>query len=141
MTTFRTQLRNQSLAILSLVIALTSFSHSAWRTEQSEQNRTTRQAAFQMLVALGQMQEVVYRAHYDHDAVRGSPRTGWVYVQTISDFSAAMPASVGHDAQLLLEAWRDHWEGLGTRDDDAAAISDAVDHCRASVVDTLRSLR
>ena len=141
MTSFTGQLRNQSRAILSLVIALTSFSHSAWRTERSEQNRTTRQAAFQMLVALGQMQEVVYRAHYDHDAVRGSPRTGWVYVQTISDFSAAMPPAVNLEAQHLLEIWRDHWEGLGARDDDANAITDAVDHCRASVVDTLRTLR
>jgi type II secretory pathway pseudopilin PulG len=135
------RLRGQSLAILSLVIALTSFSYSAWRTERSEQNRTTRQAAFQMLVALSQMQEVVYRAHYDHDTVRGSPRTGWVYVQTISDFSASMPPVVSRDSQALLEAWRDHWEGLGTRDEDANAISDAVDHCRASVVESLRALR
>ncbi len=141
MTSLRAQLRNNAIALISLTIALTSFSHSTWRAERSEANRTTRDAAFQMLGALSQMQEVVYRAHYDHDPVRGSPRTGWVYVQTISDYGATMPAPVTLKAQRLLEVWRDHWEGLGTRDADAEPIVDAVDACRAEVVATLRSLR
>jgi hypothetical protein len=141
MNRLRAQLRNNAIAILSLVVALSSFSYAAWRTERSEANRTTRQAAFQLLMALGEMQEVVYHAHYDHDPVRGNPRSGWVYVQTINDYSAGMPASVAARAQALLEIWRDHWEGLGQRDADADAISDAVDACRASVVATLKTLR
>ena len=92
--TIKSQLRNNAIAIISLVVALSSFSYTAWRTERSERNRTTRQAAFQMLVALGEMKQVVYHGHYDHDAVRGNPRTGWVYVETIRDFSSAMPAPV-----------------------------------------------
>jgi hypothetical protein len=141
MTTLRGQLRANAIAILSLTIALSSFSYTAWRTERSEANRTTRQAAFQMLVALGQMQEVVYRAHYDHDAVRGSPRSGWVYVQAIRDFGTTMPAPVPERAQALLVIWRDHWEGLGAHDDDEAAIDDALADCRESVVAQLRALR
>jgi len=135
------QLRSNAIAILSLTVALSSFSYTAWRTEHSEANRTTRQAAFQLLVALGQMQEVVYRAHYDHDYERGNARTGWVYVQTINDFSAAMPAPVPANAAALLVAWREHWEGLGVREPDAAAIDDSLDACRASVVATLTALR
>lgn len=130
------------MALMSLTVALTSFSYTSWRTERTEANRTTRQAAFQLLVALGQMQEVVFRAHYDHDDVRGNPRSGWVYVQTISDFSTAMPAPVRDRAGQLFAVWRDHWQGLGREEDeDAVAISDAVDGCRAAVVDTLRDLR
>jgi hypothetical protein len=139
--TLRQQLRANAIAILSLVIALSSLSYTAWRTERSEANRTTRQAAFQMLVALGQMQEIVYRAHYDHDAVHGNPRSGWVYVRTINDFSATMPSPVPALAQALLESWRDHWEGLGAHESDATAIDDALDRCRASVVDALRGLQ
>jgi hypothetical protein len=86
--TIKSQLRNNAIAIISLVVALSSFSYTAWRTERSERNRTTRQAAFQMLVALGEMKQVVYHGHYDHDAVAGNPRTGWVYVETIRDFSS-----------------------------------------------------
>ena len=141
MATLSGQLRANAIAILSLTIALSSFSYTAWRTERSEANRTTRQAAFQMLVALGQMQEVVYRAHYDHDSVRGSPRSGWVYVQTIRDFSATMPGPVPDRAQALLVSWREHWEGLGVREEDAVAIDDALNDCRESVVAKLRDLR
>ena len=61
--TIKFQLRNNAIAIISLVVALSSFSYTAWRTERSERNRTTRQAAFQMLVALGEMKLIVYHGH------------------------------------------------------------------------------
>ena len=136
-----TQLRSNAVAIISLVVALSSFSYTAWRTERSEHNRTIRQAAFQMLVALGEMKQVVYHGHYDHDAVRGSPRTGWVYVETILDFSAAMPAPVPAKAKVLMQTWQKHWEGIGTDDADADAVTNAIDDCRAAVVQNIQSLR
>ena len=138
--TFRHQLRMNAIAILSLGIALTSFSYTAWRTERSEANRTNRQASFQLLTSLGQMQEVVYRAHYDHDSQHGNPRSGWVYVQTINDFSATLPDPVRSSAATLLATWRDHWEGLGERDADAEAIDDALMACRSAVVANLKTL-
>ena len=138
--TIKSELRNHAVAIISLVIALTSFSYTAWRMERSEQNLTTRDAAFQMLVALGAMKQVVYHGHYDHDKVAGNPRTGWVYVETIRDFGSSMPAPVPAKAEALLQSWKEHWEGIGTRDEDADAISDALDECRAAVVASVRSL-
>jgi len=140
-TTIKSQLRSNAIAIISLVVALSSFSYTAWRTERSERNRTTRQAAFQMLVALGEMKQVVYHGHYDHDAVRGNPRTGWVYVETIRDFSSAMPAPVPLKAEALMQSWQKHWEGIGTRDEDADAVTDALDDCRAAVVASIQTLR
>jgi len=92
--TIREQLRANAVAITSLAVALTSFSYTTWRNERTEHNRTVRQASFQLLTALGEMQQVVFHAHYDHDLARGNPRTGWVYVQTIADFSSAMPEPV-----------------------------------------------
>ena len=94
-----------------------------------------------MLVALGEMKQVVYHGHYDHDAVRGNPRTGWVYVETIRDFSSAMPAPVPAKAAMPMQSWQNHWEGIGLRDADADAVTDAVDDCRAAVVESIRSLR
>jgi hypothetical protein len=138
--TIKSQLHDNAIAIMSLFLALASFGYTAWRTERSEHNLTTRDAAFQMLGALGAMKQVVYHGHYDHDTVAGNPRTGWVYVDTIRDFSAAMPAPVPAKAEALMKAWKDHWEGIGTRDEDADAITDAVDECRAAVVATVRSL-
>ena len=136
----RTQLRSNAVALISLAVALASFGYTTWRNERSEHNRTIRQASFQLLSALGEMQQVVFHAHYDHDALRGNPRTGWVHVATINDFSATMPAPVPARAQELLNAWRDHWERLGSDDADAEAISDAVDRCRAAVVAVVRTL-
>ena len=89
--TIKSQLRDNAIAIISLIVALASFSYTSWRMERSEQNLTTRDAAFRMLAALGEMKQVVYHGHYDHDKVRGNPRTGWVYVETIRDFGSAMP--------------------------------------------------
>jgi hypothetical protein len=139
--TLKSQLRSNAIAIISLTVALSSFSYTAWRTEQSERNRTTRQAAFQMLVALGEMKQVVYHGHYDHDAMRGNPGTGWVYVETIRDFSTAMPAPVPAAAEALMQSWQQHWEGIGTEDADADAITDALDRCSGAVVETIRTLR
>ena len=136
----KTQLKANTVALLSLAIALSSFSYTTWRNERSEHNRNIRQASFQLLSALGEMQQVVYHAHYDHDAVRGSPRTGWVHVASISDFSSTMPAPVRARSAELQAAWRDHWEQLGQTDADAEAISDAVDRCRAAVVAVLHTL-
>jgi hypothetical protein len=139
-TSMKVQLRSNAVAIISLVVALASFSYSTWRNERTEHNRTIRQASFQLLTALGEMQQVVFHAHYDHDARGGSPRTGWVHVQVINDFSAAMPAPVPARAQELLETWRDHWEFLGVREADADTISEAIDHCRAAVIASLKRL-
>ena len=136
----RTQLRANIVALTSLTVALASFSYTTWRNERSEHNRTLRQASFQLLGALGEMQQVVFHAHYDHDATRGNPRTGWVYVQTISDYSSTLPAPVASSAEALLAAWREHWEELGRDDRGAEAISDAVDHCRAAVLAELKRL-
>ena len=140
-TTLRNELRNHFVAVVSLTFALASFGYTAWRMERSETNLTSRQAAFQLLIALGEMQELVYRAHYDHDPALGNPRRGWVYVATINDFSATMPAPVQARAAALLLAWRNHWEGLmATQDTDADAISDALEACRSGVVSELRAL-
>ena len=136
----RSQLKSNTVAIVSLVVALASFSYSTWRNERSEHNRTIRQASFQLLTALGEMQQVIYHAHYDRDDARGNPRTGWVYVATISDFSMTMPEPVPTRAHELLAAWRDHWERLGTDEADADAVSGAVERCRAAVVARLKTL-
>jgi hypothetical protein len=134
------QLRANAVAIISLTVALSSFSYTTWRNERTEHNRTLRQASFELLTTLGELQQVVYHAHYDRDKDRGNPRTGWVYVQTITDFSAAMPTPVPATAEQLLSVWREHWEALGVRDADAELISDAVERCRAEVLIVLKSL-
>ena len=140
-TSIRSQLKSNAVALISLAVALGSLGYNTWRNERTEHNRNIRQAAFQQLVALGELKQLVYHAHYDHDTRGGNPRTGWAYVETIQDFGAAMPPPVPMHAKALLNAWRDHWEGLGTSDADTDAITEALDADRAAVVAALHDLR
>jgi hypothetical protein len=52
-----------------------------------------------------------------------------------------MPAPVPAKAEVLMQRWQNHWEGIGTKDADADAVTDALDDCRAAVVQTIRTLR
>ena len=46
---FVDQLRNNAVAIISLIVAITALSYTAWREERTEKNRTLRVAAFEAL--------------------------------------------------------------------------------------------
>jgi len=134
------QIRSNLVAIISLVVAVSSLSYNTWRNELTEENRNVRHAGFEVLLKLGELQQVVFFSHYDMDSVRGSPRAGWAYVLVVSDLSQAMPAAVTDNATSLREVWEKQWSGLGQRDSSAERISAAIDALRMSVLDELRML-
>lgn len=134
------QIRTNLVAIISLVVAVSSLSYNTWRNELTEENRNVRHAGFEVLLKLGELQQIVFFSHYDMDTVRGSPRAGWAYVLVISDLSQAMPAVVVERAMTLHEVWESEWSGLGTKDSSAEQISVAIDAVRMSVLDELRML-
>ena len=142
MTTIRQQLRNNAVALISLVVALSSLGYNTWRNERSEHNRNIRTATFELLVKLAELERVVFLAQYDRDAHGGSPRTGWTYVLVIRDLAAVVPAPGPAQAAQLQEVWGENWQGLG-RDDEAAVsrIDDAIGALREASLATLKSLR
>ena len=142
MTTLPQQLRNNSVALISLVVALTSLGYNTWRNERTEHNRNIRTATFEVLTKLAEFERVVFLAQYDHDAHGGSPRAGWTYVLVIRDLSALVPAPVPARAEELQAAWADNWEALG-KDDETAVnhIDEAVGRLREASLATLMSLR
>lgn len=142
MTTLRRQLRDNAVALISLVVALSSLAYNTWRNERTEHNRNIRTATFELLTKLADLERVVFLAHYDHDTAGGSPRTGWTYVLVIRDLSAVVPAPVPAQAAELQRVWSGNWEGLG-RDDETAVnrIDDAIVKLRYAALGTLRSLR
>jgi len=141
-TSFRQQLRDNAVALISLIVALGSLAYNTWRNERTEHNRNVRTAAFELLTKLAELKRVVFLAQYDRDVAGGSPRTGWTYVLVINDLSAVVPAPVPAQAAQLQIVWRDNWEGLG-KDDEAAVnhIDDAIGKVRDATLGTLRSLR
>ena len=142
MTTLRQQLRDNAVALISLVVALGSLAYNTWRNERTEHNRNVRTAAFELLTKLADLERVVFLAQYDRDLAGGNPRTGWTYVLVIADLSGVVPAPVPAQAAELQRVWRGNWEGLG-KDDETAAdhIDDAIKKLRETTLGTLRSLR
>jgi hypothetical protein len=136
------QVRNHAVALISLVVALTSLSYNTWRNERTEHNRNIRTATFEILTKLAEFERVVFLAQYDRDPQGGNPRTGWTYVIVMKDLSQVVPPEVAVEADHLQTVWRDNWEGLG-RDDEIAVnqIDEAIGHLREATLTTLHSLR
>lgn len=63
MPRIRQQLRDNLVALISLLVAMSTLLYSAWRHEDTEDNRTQREAAFAMLRAAETLQSVVDFAH------------------------------------------------------------------------------
>ena len=140
MTSIKEQLRRHSVALISLAVALSSLTYNTWRNEQTEANRNVRVAGIELLLKLGELDQVVFFSHYEHDQLRGNPRTGWAYVLTVRDLGQLTDRPAIESAAALFDVWQANWEGLG--EDDAAAnrISTAIDHTRSDILSVLAAL-
>ncbi len=113
----RDQLQRNAVALISLVIAITSLGYNTWRNEVSEYNRTQRAIAVEVLRNLGDLQQVVYHNAWDMDVTdKGNPRTGWVHVLAVRDLAQLLAGEVDGAATRLLQAWEGSWESLNDRD-------------------------
>ena len=71
---FVKQLQRNTVALISILIAVSSLSYNTWRNEKTETNRNQRVAAFEILLKLGELQQVVFHHYYDKDTrERGNP--------------------------------------------------------------------
>lgn len=100
------QVRRNAVALISLVIAITSLGYNTWRNEHTENNRNKRWASFEILLALGELRELVYLNYWDcNTTLRGNIRTGWVVVQTIEDLSWVFEDMSADSATQLKGVW------------------------------------
>ena len=135
------QLRRNTVALISIVIAVSSLSYNTWRNEKTEENRNQRFAAFEVFLKLGELQQVVFHSHYDKDrSDKGNPRTGWSYVLTVRDLSRIMQPPLAVTADELLAIWSENWEGLGEKQKNVDLIMDGIDKVRSETLILLESL-
>lgn len=134
------QFRRNFVALVSLFIAVTSLTYTSWRHEQTEENHNHRLAAFETLLKLGELQQLVFHRHYDQAPDKGNPRTGWAYVLTIQDLTMLLPTPVPESAGQLVETWGEHWQGLGNNQDSTNTIIEAIDNTRNKTLELLQSL-
>ncbi len=138
---FFSQVRRNAVALISLVVAVSSLSYNTWRNEKTESNRNQRVAAFEVLMKLGELEQVVFLHHYDRDtADRGNPRLGWSYVLTIRDLTGLLPPPLPLEGEELVGIWGANWETLETDKGSLDAILSAIEEARADMLALLHSL-
>jgi len=144
---FLEQARRNAVALISLVIAISSLSYNTWRNELTEQNRNVREAGFVILIKLGELERSVFHAHYDKDTNKGNPRTGWSYVLVIKDLGQLMPDPLPEQTQQLVKVWKQNWEQLGQNSPGdqnthgAELILKQIDVLRQVVLTTMNKLK
>ena len=140
MNTFKKQIRDHSVALISLAIALSSLAYNTWRNERTEANRNIRTAGIELLLKLGELDKVVFFSHYDKDNDRGNPRSGWAYVLTIRDLAALTSEPAISSSVELFATWNERWPNLGTDDESANLISARIDQLRDDVREVIAEL-
>ena len=138
---FIEQVRRNLVALISLVIAITSLTYNTWRNEQSEENRTQRLVAIEILLKLGQLQQLVYHNHYDGDVDdKGNLRTGWTLVLTVKDIAQILEAPMPAAADSLHGVWNDNYKALPRSEDAKDAIEDSIESLRSDTLAMLKAL-
>ncbi len=136
------QLRNNAVAIISLVVALSGLGYNTWRNESTEANKNVRDAGLYMMQEITRLQEVVFYARYDNEDERGDIKTGWVHVLAIKDISYAMPAPVQKSAVNLSQVWSEHSHGLNAEHADSyQAVDESIEAIKVQIVNSIKELR
>jgi len=136
----RQQIHNNFVAIVSVVIAVSTLLYSAWRHEVTEDQRTIRQAGFEILHNLGELQTIADHAHYTGDKMQGDPVSGWGRVLMIRDLSQLMPVKAQAHANALYQVWDKEWQGLGDSTASSERITAAINTCRSGTTQILVNL-
>ncbi len=140
------QIKSNSVALISLTVALVSLAYNTWRNEQTEANRNVRVAAFQLMEDLVELQSVVLYsrfAQHDDDAKPGGPgdfRKGWVQVLAIKNLSYNMPEEVNEAVLALEKQWEDKFDTYSTNQQDYDSLDNAIERTKDEVLEAIMAL-
>lgn len=135
------QIRQNMLAIISLVVAISALSYNTYRNELTEVNRNKRHAGFELLKELNELQLLIDYAHYDKDSEQGNPITGWGHVMYVKDMSHLISASVVADADRLGVIWEKEWVSVYDNKESNQRITEGIDALRSRVRYVIRALK
>ncbi len=132
------QIKQHFVAILSLLIAVVALGYTSWREEATEHNRNTRQASFEVLKHLGELQVIVNQTIYQNaqDAF-----LGWGHVAIISDMGSLLPNPIPKKAEELAVVWGENWQKLAHDEQAQDAVTGQIDSLRESVRLVIHDLR
>lgn len=116
------------------------FSYNAWRLEVSEDNNNIRTAAFEVLILLAELEQLIYAAHYDKDLEEGNPRKGWIKVGLIVDLSNLISSDSRGQAEELKIAWNNNWRSIANNRTATNFLVQEIDSVRGEIKLTLKQL-
>lgn len=136
------QLKRNTVALISLVVAVTGLTYNTWRNEQSEFNRNQREAAFELLLKLAELDEVVNLSQYDSGSMAADDlKKGWALVNTIDVLTSILAEPMPAAGDRLLASWSEYSPELGGADEKpVTAIRGDIDQLQNDIVLLLRSL-
>ena len=139
MAGFMEQVRRNSVAIISLVVAVVALSYNTWRNEKTEDNRNIREAGFLVIDKLSDLQGMVFELRYG-DGDERTVQSGWAEVLAINDLCYAMPEPVQDSSKSLVMVWDRKARNL-RENDNYEQLDRALDETRAQVLEALRDLQ
>ncbi len=134
--------RNNWLALFSLAIALFGLGYNTYRNETTEQQRNVREAAFVVIDALGELQQLADTRFFGGDRSEANRIAIWGRVTLIRDVAGLVSHSAGDRAQSLAATWEAQASAFDRGDRDAErtfAQADAAS--RAQVLADLAALK
>ena len=135
------QVRRNAVALISLVIAITSLGYNTWRNEASEHNRNQRLVSIELLLMLGDLEQLTLDKHYGADADRDAvSRKAWAKVLSIRDLAQISEGSVPESAMALYDIWSSDYDELGDSTGAKDRIVSALDEVRGDAHDVLKGL-
>lgn len=137
--TISSQIGNHSVAIISLIIAITALVYTTWRDEETERNRNTRTAGFEVLKNLGELQLIVNNAHYQQKN-EANILLGWGRIALIGDLADLLPPQASEQAQHLVDSWKANVSSLNT-EENVDKLTQQIDQTRLAIVNSLKNLK
>ena len=158
---FWDQVNNNLVAIISLVLAVTSLGYNTWRNETTEVQRNWRDASFRILVEIGELNQIILMRRYFSDAERApaadngnaaipEPESwvrGWGNVTMVRDLASVMPEPLPDQGRRLFNQWQTHAAALHDRADPEAretaaeTLLSSIEQLRTTVVNLIDDLR
>ena len=141
MSTVVEQVRRNLVAIISLVVAISSLGYNTWRNEASEGNRNIRVGGMEIIGELAGLQQVMFFARFSPEDSRGDARTGWTHVLAVQDYAAVMPSGVMDAAAELTVVWQANSANLAGDGGRPYEIVDAeIESVKAATLTALAAL-
>jgi hypothetical protein len=133
--------RRHAVALISLAVALFGTSYNTWRNQTTEAHRNTRAAAFMVLDALGQLQEIADRRFYGGDHSDANLIGGWGKVSVVRDMAPLISRDSETRAADLFEAWKSNVDKLDEGDKGAEThVAGAIGALRQRILLELKAL-